>query len=107
MIRISVAHSATLETIDSQSKRKLPILSRDQPAVIVYDNMNFKENTRHEILGHSAGMRAVTTASIVMCPQLPASGLNQSMHHPENPLRIDEIFDNLSRQGDDTGVQIS
>jgi len=69
--------------------------------------MNFKENTRHEILGHSAGMRAVTTASIVMCPQLPASGLNQSMHHPENPLRIDEIFDGLSRQGDDTGVQIS
>lgn len=70
--------------------------------MIVYDNMNFKENTRHEILGHSAGMRAVTTASIVICPQLPASGLNQSMHHPENPLRIDEIFDGLSRQGDDT-----
>ena len=53
--------------------------------------MNFKDTTRHEVSGHAAEMRAVTTAAIVHCPGLPSSGLLQEMHNPTIPLSLREV----------------
>jgi hypothetical protein len=52
-------------------------------------------------------MRAMTTATVVLCPDLPASGLDQSMHNPTIPLSMHDIFDSPGVSGDITGIQIS
>ena len=64
----------------------------DPQAVFVYDNMNFKDTTRHEVVGHKAQMRHVTTAAVVLCPELPLSGLRQDMHNPSIPLSVKDIL---------------
>jgi hypothetical protein len=52
-------------------------------------------------------MEAVTTAAIVLCPDLPAGGLSQSMHDPSIPLSAKDIFAGPGIVGDDTGLLIS
>ena len=69
--------------------------------------MNFKETTRHEVLGHAAAMRAVTTAAIVICPELPPGGLQQSMHNPSIPLNVHDFFTAPSITGNDNGVGVA
>jgi hypothetical protein len=75
--------------------------------VVVYDNFNFKDTKRDELLGHSATMRAMTTAAVVICPELPTSGLTQSMHNPILPLNMHDIFGSPAISGDNIGVEIS
>lgn len=82
-------------------------LAHNERAVIVYDNMNFKNTTRHEVVGHRSKMEAVTTAAIVLCPDLPPSGLLQSMHNPSIPLSTRDIFNGPGIAGDDDGLFIS
>jgi hypothetical protein len=41
----------------------------------VYDNVNFKDTVRDEALGHTAIMRNLITAAIIICPEIPDSGL--------------------------------
>ena len=76
-------------------------------SVFVYDNMNFKDTTRHEVSGHAAEMRAVTTAAIVHCPELPLSGLLQEMHNPTRLLSAHEVLLAPSFTGDKTGRDIT
>jgi hypothetical protein len=45
--------------------------------ITVYNNMNFKDRKR-EIVGYAATMRAMTTAALVLCPELPPSIYAQS-----------------------------
>jgi hypothetical protein len=43
--------------------------------VIVYDNYNYLITKRDEHLGHRAQMEAMTTASVVICPEIPSTGI--------------------------------
>ncbi len=43
--------------------------------MVVYDNVNFKNTVRDEILEYTAVMRNLITAVIVICLELPDSGL--------------------------------
>jgi hypothetical protein len=54
--------------------------------------LNFKDVKKDEIIGHTTQMRAVTTAVLLYCPDMPSTGLQQSMHDPTIPLRLDDIF---------------
>jgi hypothetical protein len=72
----------------------------------VYDNVNFKDTVRDEVLGHTAVMRNLTTAAIVICPELPDSGLQQSMHDGTKDLDIRDIFNAPAISGDDNGIGV-
>ena len=52
-------------------------------------------------------MRSMTTAAIVLCPELPLSGLRQSMHNPTIPLRLEDILDAPSISGEDGGIGLN
>jgi hypothetical protein len=65
--------------------------------ITVYDNMNFKDRKRD-------GMRAMTTAALVLCPELSPSGLCQSMHNQTIPLILDNIFNSPAISGMDGGI---
>jgi len=85
-------------------RRLLKDIGRDPQTVIVYDNINFKDTVRDEVVGHKSVMRSMTTAAIVICSELPSNGLRQDMHHPEIPLCIDDIFSSTGVSGDDHGL---
>jgi hypothetical protein len=72
--------------------------------ITIYDIMNFKDRKRDEIVGHKETMRAMTTAALVLCPELPPSGLRQSMHNPTIPLVVDDIFNAPAISGMDGGI---
>ena len=46
----------------------------------------------------------MTTAAIILCPDLPATGLRQSMHDPTIPLDVFDIFNALVISGNDNEV---
>lgn len=52
-------------------------------------------------------MQAMTTAAIIMCPELPPTGLYQSMHNPSIELNVFDIFQSPGISGDNTGVKIT
>lgn len=69
--------------------------------------MNFKDTTRHETLGHKGTQAAVTTATIVICPDIPPTGLKQSMYRHSIPLKMEDIFNSPGISGDTIGQQIT
>ena len=75
--------------------------------VIVYDNVNFKDTKRDEVVGHRATMQAMTTAALILCPELPLDGLRQSMHNPAVPLKLHDIFNSPGISGDEIGPDIT
>jgi hypothetical protein len=66
-------------------------LGHNPQAVVAYDNMNFKETKRDESIGNQSSIQCMTTSVIVLCPELPLSGLRQDMHNPTIPLRYKDI----------------
>jgi hypothetical protein len=85
----------------------LKTLAHDPRAVVVYDNLNFKDVKRDEVVGHTAEMRSVTTAAVVYCPDIPPTGLQQSMHDPTIPLRVDDIFNSPGISGSEHAPTIT
>jgi len=73
----------------------------------VYDNINFKETKRDQVVGHKSTMIAMTTAVIVKCPELPAEGLTQDMHNPTIPLSLGDILFSPGVSGNDGGLGAS
>ena len=69
--------------------------------------MNFKDTKRDELLGYTSIMRSLTTAAIIFCPELPLSGLRQSMHDPTKLLQLDDIFQSPGFIGDELTAKIS
>ena len=83
-------------------------LIKDRRSVVAYDNFNFKDSVRDQVIGSSRSiMRNLTTAILVVNPLLPTDGLFQSSLHPEQPLRVHNVLcsdaggqcdDDVSRQ---------
>jgi len=86
----------------------LKTLATNPQAVIVYDNINFKDMKRDEVIGNKSEMRSMTTAAVVICPELPPGGLDQSMHDPSKPLYLHDILSGPGISGgDDIGLKIT
>jgi hypothetical protein len=84
-------------------------LANDLQTIFCWDNINWKETVRDARLGHRAAMKAMTTAVIIKCPDIPSTGLLQSMHNPYHQLSIKEILFTpaISGDGDTIGVDIT
>jgi len=52
-------------------------------------------------------MVAFTTAAITICPELPVTGLEQSMHDPTIQLDVEDIYSAPGVAGDDIAPQIT
>jgi hypothetical protein len=52
-------------------------------------------------------MQAMTTAALIHCPELPPTGLLQSMHNPTIPLNIHDIFSSPAISGNDNGLGVN
>ncbi|KAN0074986.1 hypothetical protein V8E54_007597 [Elaphomyces granulatus] len=81
-----------LHEVADAARNKIKELAKHPQAVVVYDNINFKDTKRDEHVGHKATMQAMTTACIIHCPFLPDNGLTQSMHDPTVQLDLDDII---------------
>jgi hypothetical protein len=69
---------------------------------VVYDNINFKDTKQDEIVGHKSYICSITTATIILCPELPSSGLYQVMHNLIMPLYVYDIFSAPGISGGDS-----
>jgi hypothetical protein len=88
------------QSITYSSQEKIKELAKHLQAVVVYDNINFKDTKRDEHVGHKATMQAMTTACIIHCPFLPETGLTQDMHNPNVQLDHEDILLSPGIQGD-------
>ena len=55
--------------------------------VAAYDNFDFHEKVKHQVMGDNGKMRSVTTGKAFIGYDIPLEGLQQSMHHPNILLR--------------------
>jgi hypothetical protein len=69
------------------TKAKLREIGQNSNAVVAYDNFDFYEKVKHQVLGDNGMMRSVTTGKVFIGHDIPLEGLQQSMHHPDVPLR--------------------
>lgn len=77
-------------------------------AVVAYDNINFMDRKRHEQAGHTPVYRSFTNAVYVICEDIPATGLNASMHDPTIPLNPRDVILSPGITGSDgVGPKIS
>jgi len=60
--------------------------------VVIYNNINFKDIKRDELLGYMSVIRSLITAAIIYCPKLPLLGLCQLMHNPTILLNVEDIY---------------
>ena len=74
--------------------------------MVVYDNVNFKDTVRDEILEYITIIRNLTTTTIVIYPKLPISDLQQSMHDGTKDFDIRDIFNTPAISNDDNGIRV-
>jgi hypothetical protein len=85
-------------------QEKLKDLHRNSQIVVVYDNINFKDDKRHEDVGHTRKYKAFTNAAVILNRDIPAGGLTRDMHDPSIPLQLGEIVSSPAiTGGDDIG----
>ena len=54
--------------------------------VIVYDNFDFQEGVKYQLVGNHEAMRSVTTGKFIHSTDIPSGELKQSMFHGHIPL---------------------
>ena len=74
--------------------------------MIIYDNINFKDIIRDEVLKYKTIIRNLTTAAIIIYPNLPGSDLQQSIHNETKHLNVYNIFTAPAISGDDNDLKI-
>ena len=60
-------------------------------ACVVYDNFDYREGVKHQLISHHAEMRSVTTGKVFIGTDIPPGGLRKSMLHREVPLTIMDL----------------
>jgi hypothetical protein len=56
----------------------------------VYDNFDYREGVKHQLISNHAQMRSVTTGKVIRGADIPPGGLKRSMLHREVPLTKEE-----------------
>jgi Family of unknown function (DUF6589) len=58
----------------------------------VYDNFDYREGVKHQLISNHAEMRSVTTGRVFRGADIPSGGLKKSMLHREVPLTIEDLL---------------
>jgi hypothetical protein len=61
-------------------------------ACVVYDNFDYREGVKHQLISNHAEMRSVTTGKVFRGADIPPGGLKKSMLHREVPLTIEDLL---------------
>ncbi|KAH7308926.1 hypothetical protein B0I35DRAFT_482679 [Stachybotrys elegans] len=61
-------------------------------ACVVYDNFDYREGIKHQLISNHAEMRSVTTGKVFRGADIPTGGLKRSMLHREVPLTIEDLL---------------
>ena len=78
---------------------KLKEVCQNPQAVFVIDNFNFQDTVRDESIGNKPEQINLTTGAVVICPELPVTGLTQDMHNPSIPLEFMDIINSPAISG--------
>lgn len=58
---------------------------------IIYDNFDYLERARHQVIGNTGTFHSYTTGKIVRGSCIPEGGLQRRMFHEDMPLRIHDV----------------
>lgn len=58
----------------------------------MYDNFDYREGVKHQLISNHAKMRSVTTGKVFRGADIPSGGLKKSMLHLEVPLTIEDLL---------------
>jgi hypothetical protein len=58
----------------------------------VYDNFDYREGVKHQLISNHAEMRSVTTGKVFRGADIPPGGLRESMLNREVPLTIEDLL---------------
>jgi hypothetical protein len=85
------------------------LLAEHKQFVVAYDNFNFQDTVRDQIIGSSKPlMRNLTTAIMVANPSLPLGGLWQrSLSYAERPLHFMDVLTSSGMRDDSTARAIA
>ncbi|RSL42675.1 hypothetical protein CEP51_016454 [Fusarium floridanum] len=61
-------------------------------ACVVYDNFDYREGVKHQLISNHAEMRSVTTGKVFRGVDISQGGLRKSMLHREVPLTIEDLL---------------
>ncbi|KJK86218.1 hypothetical protein H633G_09939 [Metarhizium anisopliae BRIP 53284] len=61
-------------------------------ACVEYDNFDYREGVKHQLISNHAEMRSVTTGKVFRGADIPPGGLRKSMLHREVPLTIEDLL---------------
>ena len=89
-------------------KANLMAQGRRNDIIVVYDNFEFQENVKHQIIGEQPELRSVMTGKIISGADIPEGGLKQSMLNQSIGLEAKDIIDNnLGLYKDEIQMQLS
>ena len=89
-------------------KANLMAQGRRNDIIVVYDNFEFQENVKHQIIGEQPELRSVTTGKVISGADIPEGGLKQSMLNQSIGLEAKDIIDNnLGLYEDEIQMQLS
>jgi hypothetical protein len=96
-----------VEAILMLKQVRLHEIGKSTNAVVAYDNFDFHEKVKHQVLGDSGVMRSVTTGKVFLGYDIPPEGLQQSMHHPDVLLKYaKDVLSAPGAQRDDIQTDI-
>ena len=84
----------------------IKVLARNSQAVVIYDNINFKNMKQNEIVNHKSNMCSIIIVIIVFCSELSFSDLYQMMHNSTMSFCVHDIF-SVSEISDDDDVKLN
>ncbi|PVH68575.1 hypothetical protein DL98DRAFT_630189 [Cadophora sp. DSE1049] len=58
----------------------------------MYDNFDYREGVKHQLISNHAEMRSVTTGKVFKSVNILSGGLKKSMLHHEVPLTIEDLL---------------
>jgi hypothetical protein len=59
---------------------------------VVYENFDYREGVKHQLISNHVEMRSVTTGKVFRGADIPLGGLKKSMLHCEVPLTIEDLL---------------
>ncbi|KAH7119247.1 hypothetical protein EDB81DRAFT_815518 [Dactylonectria macrodidyma] len=81
-----------LEAVAEQAKETVRRCGQQLDACVVYDNFDYREGVKHQLISNHAEMRSVTTGKVFRGADIPPGGLRKSMLHREVPLTIEDLL---------------
>ena len=88
-------------------KVDIQTLSRKHDFCIVYDNFDYQERPRHQVIGDTGTFYSYITGKILRASCFPNGGLRRWMLRPDVPLRLKDVVEAPGHFFDDVQTRIS